>query len=430
MDLCTIPGVNAICGAAQSAAGSAVTAFLVSITAMVSDGVATLMRGMWALFETTTFVDITSGSFTSVYNIVFGVAVTVMLGFFLLQVITGMIHREPAALSRAALGLGKSVLGSFVVVTIIAAGLEITDRICTGIIAAAGTNLTEVGDRITLLTTGTAATMSGGVGGILIVTLLLSILAGCAALILWISLLIRKALILIAVVFAPIALAGASWDSTRGWLGRWANFVVALVISKIVIVVFLLLATAQLTAPVSADLASLSDPITGVVLLLIAGFAPYLTYKAINFMGFDMYHAMSAEQEAKQALNRPVPVPSKLLNRSEPSRILADPGTGSVPPPTARTGSSPWPTNPGPTTTAPAGATGAGWAPEAASGVAASAGAAAGAGAGAGAAGAAGPVGAGVLAAKAAAEAGPKAGTWIAGQAHHGADAAQQGGTR
>lgn len=181
MDVCTIPGINVVCGAAQSAAGDTVTALLVQITSVVSDGAATLMRGMWALFETTTFVDITSGSFTSVYNIVFGVAVTVMLGFFLLQVITGMIHREPAALSRAALGLGKSVLGSFVIVTIIAAGLEITDRICTGMIAAAGTNLTEVGNRITLLTTGTAATISGGVGGILIVTLLLSILAGCAA---------------------------------------------------------------------------------------------------------------------------------------------------------------------------------------------------------------------------------------------------------
>lgn len=140
-----------------------------------------------------------------------------------------------------------------------------------------------------------------------------------------------QGLILIAVVFAPVALAGASWDSTRGWLGRWANFVVALVISKIVIVVFLLLATAQLTAPVSADLASLSDPITGVVLLLIAGFAPYLTYKAINFMGFDMYHAMSAEQEAKQALNRPVPVPSKLLNRSEPAASLVTPGPAPCP---------------------------------------------------------------------------------------------------
>jgi len=33
--------------------------------------------------------------------------------------------------------------------------------------------------------------------------------------IVWISLLIRKALLLMAIVFAPIALAGSSWDQTR-----------------------------------------------------------------------------------------------------------------------------------------------------------------------------------------------------------------------
>ena len=43
------------------------------------------------------------------------------------------------------------------------------------------------------------------------------------------------------------------------------------------------------------------------VMMLMAGFAPYMTYKAISFMGFDMYHSMSAEQEAKSALNRPIP---------------------------------------------------------------------------------------------------------------------------
>src|SRR3546814_9877000 len=44
--------------------------------------------------------------------------------------------------------------------------------------------------------------------------------------------------------------------------------------------------------------------------MLMAGFAPYMTYKAISFMGFDMYHTMSAEQEAKSALNRPLPIPT------------------------------------------------------------------------------------------------------------------------
>ena len=133
--------------------------------------------------------------------------------------------------------------------------------------------------------------------------------------IVWISLLIRKALLLIAIVFAPIALAGSSWDHTRGWVSKWASFVIALILSKVVLVVIFLLATAQVSAPIDGDLQSVSEPIAGVVLMLMAGFAPYMTYKAISFMGFDMYHAMSAEQEAKSALNRPVADPDEPRSR-------------------------------------------------------------------------------------------------------------------
>jgi hypothetical protein len=102
-----------------------------------------------------------------------------------------------------------------------------------------------------------------------------------------------------------------------------------MILSKLVLVVIFLLATAQVSAPIDADLQSVSQPISGVVLMLIAGFAPYLTYKAISFMGFDMYHAMSTEQEAKGALNRPMPIP--LTHRggaAEPPKILGGSSSG------------------------------------------------------------------------------------------------------
>ena len=83
-------------------------------------------------------------------------------------------------------------------------------------------------------------------------------------------------------------------------------FVVALVLSKLVLVVILLVAVTQVSAPIDADLSNIADPLAGVVLMALAGFAPYMTYKFVTFIGFDMYHSMSAEQEAKSALNRPV----------------------------------------------------------------------------------------------------------------------------
>ena len=83
-----------------------------------------------------------------------------MLGFFMLQIIGGMIRREPAALSRAALGLAKSILGSFVALALLATALEITDQLCLGIVNAAGTNMEEMGDRIALLAAGLTASTS------------------------------------------------------------------------------------------------------------------------------------------------------------------------------------------------------------------------------------------------------------------------------
>ena len=251
-----------------------------------------------------------------------------MLGFFMLQVIGGMIRREPAALSRAALGLAKSILGSFVALALLGTALEITDQLCIGIVNAAGTNMNEMGDQIAVLAAGLGTHQPRRSRRGRDLHDLPRQPRHRGAMVVWISLLIRKALLLIAIVFAPIALAGSSWDHTRSWVSRWATFVIALILSKVVLVVIFLLATAQVSAPIDADLESVSQPMAGVVLMLMAGFAPYLTYKAISFMGFDMYHAMSAEQEAKASLNRPMPIPLSRRSGSEPAKILGDGGGG------------------------------------------------------------------------------------------------------
>jgi type IV secretion system protein TrbL len=328
MGVCDVPVIHEVCNAAGDAAGAMVTAPFDWLAQGMAGAAEWMFTSVWEVIDTTTFVDVTSGEYTKVYNIMFGVGVFVMLGFFMLQVIGGMIRREPAALSRAALGLAKSILGSFVALALLGTALEITDQLCTGIVNAAGTNMNEMGDKVGVLAAGLAAINLSAPGAGAILTIFLSSLAIVGAMVVWISLLIRKALLLIAIVFAPIALAGSSWDHTRTWLSRWATFVIAMILSKVVLVVIFLLATAQVSAPIDADLESVSQPVAGVVLMLMAGFAPYLTYKAIAFMGFDMYHVMSAEQEAKASLNRPIPLSRR--TGSEPAKILGDSGGGTT----------------------------------------------------------------------------------------------------
>jgi type IV secretion system protein TrbL len=410
-DVCDVPVISSVCDAAGHAAGSLVAAPFDYLAAGMGNAAAWMFESVWKVFDSTTMVDVTSSGYRAVYNILFGVAVFMMLGFFMLQVIGGMIRREPAALSRAALGLAKSILGSFVALTLLATPLEITDQLCIGIVNAAGTNMTEMGDRIALLVAGLGGISLSAPGAGAIVTIFIAGLAIGAAVIVWISLLVRKALLLIAIVFAPIALAGSSWDHTRAWVGRWATFVIAMIVSKVVLVVIFLLATAQVSAPIDADLQSVSQPIAGVVLMLIAGFAPYMTYKAISFMGFDMYHAMSAEQEAKSALNRPMPIPMSRRLGTEPSKVL-DGGSS-----TGGGGAAGSPTPPAPAAGSGASPSGAG-----AGGASAGGGRVAGGAAGGIAAGAA----AGLLVAKEAASAGVRTGRSVGAAASQQTEAASQ----
>src|SRR3546814_6262133 len=92
--------------------------------------------------------------------------------------------------------------------------------------------MNEMGDRVALLAVGIGGLSLKAPGVAAILTIFLAGLAIGAAVIVWISLLVRKALLLVAIVFAPIALAGASWDQTRGWIGKWATFVIALIRSE------------------------------------------------------------------------------------------------------------------------------------------------------------------------------------------------------
>ncbi len=415
MGVCDLPVISGVCETAGEAAASLVSAPFDWLAQAMGSAAGWLFEAVWNVFDATTLVDITSDGYLSVYNLLFGIAVFVMLLFFCLQLITGLIRRDPTALTRAALGLAKSVLGSFVVITLTGLLLEVVDQLCVGIVQAAGETTESMGEKITILAGGLTAIniAASGVGAI--ITIFLAGLAITSAAIVWLSLLVRKALLLVAIVFAPLALSGSSWDATRGWISKWAMFVVALICSKLVLVVMFLVAITQVAAPIDGDLSSISDPLAGVVLMAMAAFAPYLTYRFISFVGFDMYHAIGAEQDAKNSLNRPIPLPDR--QPGNPQQVLdgsgGDSGGGGKQPPK--------PSTPNPSASQGGAEAGAGAGGAAGSGASGS-GAASG-----GSAAAAGPAAAavvGVQVAKDAATVGPKAGAELGQQAETAADAA------
>ena len=310
MGVCSVPVISTVCHVAGSAAGTIISAPFDWIAEGVGNAAEWMFKGVWQLFDSTTAVDVTDPNYLKVYDVLFGVAVFLMLLFFCLQLITGLVRRDPGALQRAGLGLAKSVLGSFLVVTLTGLALTIVDELCVGIIQATGNTLDEMGGKIAALAAGIGAISFSAPGAGAVIIIFLGCLAITGAAIVWFSLLIRKALLLVAIVLAPVALSGQSWDHARGWFSKWASFVVALIVSKLVVVVIFLVAINQMNAPLNLDLSSISNPVAGIVLMFVAAFAPYMAYKFISFVGFDLYHAMSAESEAKGAMNRPIPIPA------------------------------------------------------------------------------------------------------------------------
>ncbi|EFG46539.1 hypothetical protein HMPREF0183_2187, partial [Brevibacterium mcbrellneri ATCC 49030] len=323
MGVCDIPVISNVCDSAGEAAASLITAPFDWLATVLGETAAWMFEAVWTVFDTTTLVDVTSPEYVSVYNLLLGIGVMLMLVFFCLQLIQGLIRRDPAALSRAALGLAKSVIGSFVVITLTALALEIIDQLCVGIIQAAGETTATMGDKIAVLVAGLTALNLTAPGVAAILGIFLGAMAIAAAAIVWLSLLVRKALLLVAIALAPLAFSGASWDHARGWIGKWAMFVIALICSKLVLVVILLVAVTQVSAPIDGDISSISDPLAGIVLMALAGFAPYICYRFLSFIGSDFYTMAGSEQDAKQALNRPMPIPGK-QEGNEPKKVLDD----------------------------------------------------------------------------------------------------------
>lgn len=155
--MCDLPVISGVCETAGEAAASLVSAPFDWLALALGSAAGWFVEAVWNVFDATTLVDITSDGYLSVYNLLFGIAVFVMLLFFCLQLITGLIKRDLTALTRAALGLAKSVLGSFVVITLTGLLLEVVDQLCVGIVQAAGETTESMGEKITILAGGLAA---------------------------------------------------------------------------------------------------------------------------------------------------------------------------------------------------------------------------------------------------------------------------------
>ena len=283
MDMCDLLPVSPACvvsGAVGGVGAFAAGRILDSIGGAFASAAESVMNAVFDAISSTTTVDLTAQYVTRNAAALGSVGLVLIVGLFVVQVVGAAIRREPGGLARAVTGAGLATLGTAAAAAVVQALLIAVDGICDGIAGLAGTSIQgaarDLIDAALLTEVATAGTAGAG-GALLIIFGLLFILG--AALTLG-TLLVRQALIVIAVVVAPLALAGGASRITSGWVVRWVQVTLALILSKLAIVIVFVVAIGMV-----GEATGIGALLSGLILLLLASLAPWACFKILDFAG-------------------------------------------------------------------------------------------------------------------------------------------------
>jgi hypothetical protein len=119
--------------------------------------------------------------------------------------------------------------------------------------------------------------------------LLLSLACIAATVIVYFALVVRKVLIVVTAIFAPLAFAGSLADVTVSWTRRWIETTLALIVSKLILILIFIAGYGILIEGVgqagSGTTQKVTQVISGVLVLFLAGFAPWSALKIVHFTG-------------------------------------------------------------------------------------------------------------------------------------------------
>jgi len=236
------------------------------------------------------------------------IAGVLCLGLFVIQVIASVLRREPGGLGRALTGLVTSFIGSALALAATRVLLGAVDALSAGVVSyTLHTNVTGIGAMLDF--TQLAAVQNPAVA------LLFAAVILAAVFIVWAAMMVRKMMLLIAAVLAPLAFAGATADITRSWTRRWIEFVCAMVVSKLLLVIILSIGVSVLmgagqdgdgVAQTGTQLAA------GSLILLMGGFSPWIAIKMFSFAGDTLHAAHVTAAQASTGARTVVAAPQKV----------------------------------------------------------------------------------------------------------------------
>lgn len=243
------------------------------ITTWVSDTAQWIVGKVIGFIDTSTSPSLDAAWFTERYRFMIGLAALVLLPMLLMATIRAIATQDISQLVRSFfVHLPVAILATFAAVVVTQALLTITDSFSEAVAEGVAGDASEIFDSV-----GAALASTGGGPvvpsfAIFIVSLLLIL----GSLLVWLELLVRSAAVTVSVFFLPVILAGLVWPATSRWTRRMVETLVALILSKFVIVAVISLATAALAEPGRGGFGSLMG---GTALMTMAAFAPMALLK-------------------------------------------------------------------------------------------------------------------------------------------------------
>ncbi|NEE01198.1 hypothetical protein [Phytoactinopolyspora halotolerans] len=254
----------------------------------MAEAAETMVTAMWSLIMETTAVDLTADWVRANVATVMMIALPIVIALYMVQLTSAAWRRQPGELARAVVGMVGGLSASAVALSATQSVLMLTDWGCDLIMRwRVGA---EVGEAIEALTPAVLVAAASGQGAML--PAMLIIVFGfffiVASFTVWFALMARKALIIVAAVFAPFAFAGLASRYTSGWVSKWVSIMFALALSKITVVMVFAIAVGAIRAGLSGQadstLRAIGELSMGLMLLTVAALAPWLTYKFLDFI--------------------------------------------------------------------------------------------------------------------------------------------------
>ncbi len=282
MDICDLGTIAYACMAADAAATAVTDVAAEGILNTLSDNFAnaveTVLDAVFEAISSTTTVDLSAAYVERNTAALASVALILIVGLFVIQVLTAALRGEPGGLGRALLGAGTAVLGTAAAAAITQSLLVAVDEICDAIAALAGTSIEDAARK--LLDISMLLDLTGNTGARAVLVIVFGALFIIGAILTLGTLLVREALIVVAVVVAPLAIAGTTARLTTGWVRRWIQVTLALILSKLAIVVVFVVAVGMV-----GEGGGLGALLSGLILLLLACLAPWACFKFLDFAG-------------------------------------------------------------------------------------------------------------------------------------------------